>query len=38
MITDKTFADAKLKELGELMSGAERSTERAYDIVKGKVS
>jgi formiminotetrahydrofolate cyclodeaminase len=38
MITDKTFADAKLQELGELMSGAERSTERAYDIVKGKVS
>ncbi|MGZ8416095.1 MAG: methenyltetrahydrofolate cyclohydrolase [Methyloceanibacter sp.] len=38
MITDKTFAEAKLKELNELMAGAEGATEKAYAIVKGKVS
>jgi len=38
MITDKTFAEAKLKELNELMAGAEGATEKAYGIVKGKVS
>jgi formiminotetrahydrofolate cyclodeaminase len=38
MITDKTFAEAKLKELNELLAGAEGATERAYGVVKGKVS
>ena len=38
MITDKTFAEAKLKELNELLAGAEGATEKAYDVVKGKVS
>ncbi|MGV1014264.1 MAG: methenyltetrahydrofolate cyclohydrolase [Methyloceanibacter sp.] len=38
MITDKTFADAKLKELEGLLTGAEGATEKAYDVVKGKLS
>ena len=38
MITDKTFANAKLKELDGLLAGAEGATERAYGIVKAKVS
>ena len=38
MITDKTFAEAKLKELNELLAGAEGVTEKAYGVVKGKVS
>jgi methenyltetrahydrofolate cyclohydrolase len=38
MITDKTFAEAKLKELNELLAGAESVTEKAYGVVKGKVS
>lgn len=38
MITDKTFAEAKLKELNELLTGAEGVTEKAYGVVKGKVS
>ena len=38
MITDKTFAEAKLKELNELLAGAEGATEKAYGIVKDKVS
>jgi formiminotetrahydrofolate cyclodeaminase len=38
MITDKTFAEAKLKELNELLAGAEGTTEKAYGVVKGKVS
>jgi formiminotetrahydrofolate cyclodeaminase len=38
MITDKTFAEAKLKELNQLLAGAEAATEKAYDIVKGKLS
>jgi formiminotetrahydrofolate cyclodeaminase len=38
MITDKTFAEAKLKELNGLLAGAEGATERAYGVVKGKVS
>lgn len=38
MITDKTFAEAKLKELNELLAGAEGATEKAYAVVKGKVS
>ena len=38
MITDKTFAEAKLKELNQLLAGAEGVTEHAYGVVKGKVS
>jgi formiminotetrahydrofolate cyclodeaminase len=38
MITDKAFADAKLKELETLLSGAEGVTEKAYELVKGKLS
>jgi formiminotetrahydrofolate cyclodeaminase len=38
MITDKPFAEAKLKELNELLAGAEGATEKAYATVKGKVS
>jgi len=38
MITDKTFAEAKLKELNGLLAGAEAATEKAYGTVKGKVS
>ncbi len=38
MIADKTFAEARLKELNELLAGAEGATERAYGIVKNKVS
>jgi formiminotetrahydrofolate cyclodeaminase len=38
MIADKPFAEAKLKELNELLAGAEGATEKAYAIVRGKVS
>jgi len=38
MITDKTFAEAKLKELNQLLAGAEAATEKAYGVVKDKVS
>jgi formiminotetrahydrofolate cyclodeaminase len=38
MISDKSFVDAKLKELDGLLAGAEALTEKTYDIVKGKVS
>ena len=38
MITDKTFAEAKLKELNALLAGAEAATERAYGVVRGKLS
>ena len=38
MITDKTFAEAKLKELDQLLAGAEGATDKAYAVVKGKVS
>jgi methenyltetrahydrofolate cyclohydrolase len=38
MITDKTYAQAKLAELDRLMTGAEALTEKAYGIVKGKLS
>jgi methenyltetrahydrofolate cyclohydrolase len=38
MITDKTFAEAKLQELNQLLAGAEAATEKAYGVVKGKVS
>ena len=38
MITDKRFAEAKVKELSALLAGAEGMTEKAYGIVKGKVS
>jgi formiminotetrahydrofolate cyclodeaminase len=38
MITDKTFAEAKLKELHTLLAGAESATEKAYGVVKDKLS
>ncbi len=38
MITDKTFAEVKVKELNALLAGAEGATERAYGVVKDKVS
>lgn len=38
MISDKTFAEAKLKELNQLLAGAETATEKAYGIVRGKLS
>ena len=38
MIADKGFAEASLKELEELLAGAEDATEKAYSIVKGKLS
>jgi formiminotetrahydrofolate cyclodeaminase len=37
MISDKSFVDAKLSELEGLLAGAEAATEKAYDIVRGKV-
>ena len=37
MISDTSFVDAKLSELEGLLAGAEATTEKAYDIVKGKV-
>ena len=38
MIADKAFAEAKVKELEMLLSGAEGVTEKAYELVKGKLS
>jgi len=38
MITDKVFAEAKLKELHALLAGAESATEKAYAVVKHKLS
>lgn len=38
MIADKAFAEAKLKELEGLLGGAEDATEKAYIVVKGKLS
>jgi formiminotetrahydrofolate cyclodeaminase len=38
MINDKTFAEAKLKELNQLLAGAEAATEKAYGTVRGKLS
>ncbi|MET0870408.1 MAG: methenyltetrahydrofolate cyclohydrolase [Methyloceanibacter sp.] len=38
MITDKVFAEAKLKELHALLEGAESATEKAYGVVKDKLS
>jgi formiminotetrahydrofolate cyclodeaminase len=38
MITDKVFAEAKLKELHALLAGAEVATEKAYGVVKDKLS
>jgi formiminotetrahydrofolate cyclodeaminase len=38
IITDKSFANAKLKELETLLTGAEGATEKAYAVVKGKLS
>ena len=38
IITDKAFAEAKVKELEKLLAGAEAATEKAYAVVKGKLS
>jgi formiminotetrahydrofolate cyclodeaminase len=38
MITDKVFAEAKLKELYALLAEAESATENAYGVVKDKLS
>jgi formiminotetrahydrofolate cyclodeaminase len=38
IITDKAYADAKLKELEKLLAGAEGVTEDSYELVKGKLS
>jgi formiminotetrahydrofolate cyclodeaminase len=38
IITDKSFADAKLKELEALLSGADKITQDAYELVKGKLA
>jgi formiminotetrahydrofolate cyclodeaminase len=38
IITDKAFAEAKVKELEKLLAGAEAATEKAYALVKGKLS
>jgi formiminotetrahydrofolate cyclodeaminase len=38
MITDRGFAAAKLTELEGLLGGADALTEKAYEIVKGKLS
>ncbi|MEM8575379.1 MAG: methenyltetrahydrofolate cyclohydrolase [Pseudomonadota bacterium] len=38
MISDASFVESKLGELEGLLDGAEATTEKAYDIVKGKVS
>jgi len=38
IITDKAFAEAKVKELEKLLAGAETATEKAYGVVKGKLS
>ena len=38
MISDTGFVESKLSELEGLLAGAEATTEKAYDIVKGKVS
>jgi len=37
MITDKPFAEAKLKELEALLAGADSATENAYGVVKEKL-
>ena len=38
MISDTSFVESKLSELESLLAGAEATTEKAYEIVKGKVS
>ncbi|ODR99470.1 methenyltetrahydrofolate cyclohydrolase [Methyloceanibacter methanicus] len=38
MISDTSFVESKLSELEGLLAGAEATTEKAYDIVRGKVS
>lgn len=38
MISDTSFVESKLSDLEGLLAGAEATTEKAYDIVKGKVS
>jgi len=37
IITDKAFAEAKVKELEKLLAGAEGATETAYAVVRGKL-
>ena len=38
MISDTSFVESKLNDLDGLLAGAEATTEKAYEIVKGKVS
>jgi formiminotetrahydrofolate cyclodeaminase len=38
MIKDRTFAEAKLKELDGLLAGAGSATEKAYKVVEEKIS
>ena len=38
IITEKAFAEAKVKELEKLLAGAEAATEKTYEVVKGKLS
>lgn len=38
MISDTSFVESKLSDLEGLLAGAEATTEKAYNIVKGKVS
>ena len=38
VISDTSFVESKLSELESLLGGAEATTEKAYEIVKGKVS
>jgi len=38
MIKDRSFAEAKLKELDGLLAGAGSATEKAYKVVEEKVS
>ena len=38
MISDTSFVESKLRDLEGLLAGAAATTEKAYDIVKGKVS
>ena len=38
LISDTSFVGAMLGELEDLLAGAEATTEKAYNIVKGKVS
>ncbi|MFE1602453.1 methenyltetrahydrofolate cyclohydrolase [Methylobacterium sp. ID0610] len=37
-ITDRDFADGRLRELEDLLSGTDALTEKTYDVVKTKLS